>query len=159
MKLTYLDVRDTQVRDLSALRGMPLETLILNRCPVSDISPLQGMPLKHLRLWDTKVTDLRPLAGMALEYLLLKFGVVYEPAGLTALRDTPELTHISDIAKEDWLAGYEIRHSRDWFPAWRGHVRRAGPVNRLIYGEPNTDNDGETVSAEPDNVQVEVNCE
>jgi len=136
LKLKYLDLRDTKVSDLSPLKGMQLEKLNLNRCPVKDLSPLAGMPLKHLRLWDTQVTDLTPLAGIAFEdYLLLKIGVEYDPAGLEALRNTKGLKKISDHPKEDWLAWHKIRMSKDWFPAWRGHVRRDGPVNRLLYGE------------------------
>ena len=36
------DLRDTPVRDLSPLKGMPLEYLNLNSCPVADVSALAG---------------------------------------------------------------------------------------------------------------------
>lgn len=62
-----------QVRDLSPLRGVPLDSLNLQRCDqVQDLSPLHGMPLTWLDLGSCeRVSDLTPLRGTPLTLLSL----------------------------------------------------------------------------------------
>jgi len=62
-----------QVRDLSPLKGMPLNSLDLSSCSsVEDLSPLKGMPLNSLSLYGCSlVKDLSPLKGMPLNSLNL----------------------------------------------------------------------------------------
>ena len=50
MPLTELSCGDTQVFDLSPLKGMPLSRLNFGITKVSDLSPLKGMPLTKLKL-------------------------------------------------------------------------------------------------------------
>ena len=68
---TEIDLSNTDVTDLSPLKGMPLEGLYLDFTKVTDLTTLEGMPLKVLYLSGTKVTDLTPLEGMPLEGLHL----------------------------------------------------------------------------------------
>jgi tetratricopeptide (TPR) repeat protein len=58
-----LDLSATEVDDLSALEGMPLNHLDLTRCDrVTTISALRDMPLWVLHLDGTEVVDLSPIA-------------------------------------------------------------------------------------------------
>lgn len=71
LKLVSLDLLGTRVKDLSPLKGMPLKELYAEKTQVSDLTPLAGMPLTKLHLGETPVRDLKPLAGMTLEELNL----------------------------------------------------------------------------------------
>ena len=71
MPLTELMIGDTQVADLSPLKGMKLEILECDNSPVSDLSPLQGMPLAALQCDNTPVSDLSPMLGMSLKEISL----------------------------------------------------------------------------------------
>jgi hypothetical protein len=55
---------NTQVRDVGALQGAPIQELWLNNAPVDDISPLAGSPLVSLTVEGTKVHDLTPIRRM-----------------------------------------------------------------------------------------------
>lgn len=60
-----LDLSKTQVRDLSALEGMPVGNLNLSDCPqLETIEPLATLPLETLNLSHTPVRDLAPLRHM-----------------------------------------------------------------------------------------------
>ena len=48
-----LDLNNTQVTDLSPLKGLPLTVLGLRNTQVTDLSPLEGMPLEVLYLDNT----------------------------------------------------------------------------------------------------------
>ena len=112
MSLNWLEVYDTQVSDISPLRGMktlrdltlsqsrkitdlaplrgiPLELLGLGLLRIPDLSPLQGMPLKKLSLDYSIATDFTPLEGMPLEELRMDASPVKDLGFLrhsTALR-------------------------------------------------------------------------
>jgi tetratricopeptide (TPR) repeat protein len=62
--LFSLDLRDTDLSDLSPLHGLALDWLDLAGCPVSDLNPLRGMPLGQLNLASTRVTDLQPIRDL-----------------------------------------------------------------------------------------------
>ena len=64
-------LRDTGVRDLSPLSGLPLKGLDLYGNPVSDLSPLEDMPLEVLYLEDAPVKDISALQGLPLKVLYL----------------------------------------------------------------------------------------
>jgi len=66
--LKALETSDV-VKDLSPLKGLPLESLAIQGFPVKDLSPLEGMPLKLLSMKRTRVDDLTPLKGMPLKVL------------------------------------------------------------------------------------------
>lgn len=84
--LRGLDLGFTQVTDLSPLKGLQLETLVLENVPVSDLSVIQGMPLRILKLQNTRVTDFSALEGLPLEQLNL-LNLAF--SDLTLLHDMP----------------------------------------------------------------------
>lgn len=57
--------------DISPIKGMDIENLILNSCVLKDISALRGMKLKYLDLSSTGVTQIDILYGMPLKQLYL----------------------------------------------------------------------------------------
>jgi serine/threonine-protein kinase len=135
MKLTFLDIRFTQVSDLSPLKGMPLTRLNCGHTNVSDLSPLKGMPLEQLVIWGTPVTDLSPLKGMPLTILDLWSAHVTDLSPVSGLpirftncgaqsisdlspfKDAPltninlDRTQVTDLSP---LAGKALRHIDCW---------------------------------------------
>jgi hypothetical protein len=104
-----LSKRD-DISDISALAGIPLESLNLDGTRVSDLSPLAGMPLKWLNLNNTPVSDLAPLRGLKLTYLALhKATGVKDLSPLTGMPLEELLisgTSVSDLSP---LAGMPLR--------------------------------------------------
>lgn len=110
----------TGIRDISALRGLPLRALDLGMTQVTDLSPLQGMQLERLDLENAPVTDLSVLRGMPLTVLKLQKTKVVDFAVLQQLRlqqlnvlDLPfgdkDLQYLSQSPLETiWLAGTEV---------------------------------------------------
>jgi serine/threonine protein kinase len=89
LPLEFLDTSHTNVSDLSPLKGMKLTVLWCDQSLVSDLAPLRGMPLRELRIPFTRVSDLTPLRRMPLELL--------------SLIDTP----VTDLSP---LKGMALRH-------------------------------------------------
>ncbi len=99
LPLRGLDLGMTRVSDISVIQGMPLETLDLENTQVSDLTVLKGMKLSMLKLQNTKVTDFSVLQGMPLEQLNL-LNVPFSNEHLPLLADAP-----LEIL---WLAGTQV---------------------------------------------------
>ena len=100
LPLELLHLSRCRVDDLSALRDMPLSNLSLNGAPVADITPLKGMKLSQLTLKDTKVEDISVLASMPLRGLHVAGSPVSEISALAGMPlDTLNLgqTEVSDL--------------------------------------------------------------
>lgn len=100
LPLELLHLGRSRIDDLSALRGMPLANLRLNGAPVADIAPLKGMKLSELSLINTKVRDISVLAGMPLRGIHLTGSPVADIAALAGLPlDTLALgqTEVGDL--------------------------------------------------------------
>ena len=67
--LTVLDLGNTEIEDLTSLRGLSLDDLDLKDTRIFDLATLRGMKLKRLSLRNTRVADLSPLAGMPLTFI------------------------------------------------------------------------------------------
>jgi len=100
--LTSLILSKLPVNDISPLKGMTLTTLTLYWCPqVKDISALKGMPLTTLTLTNTPVKDISPLKGMSLERLNL---IVMPVQDISSLKGMPlttlnlDRTQVKDIS-------------------------------------------------------------
>ncbi|MCJ8331485.1 MAG: hypothetical protein MJH11_16100 [Lentisphaeria bacterium] len=78
------------ITDISPLRGMPLERLIIYSSSLKDISSLKGMPLKYLDLYSPSLKDISSLKGMPLEYLDLAAKII----DISVLKKMP-LKHLS----------------------------------------------------------------
>jgi len=61
-----------ELYDISPIKGMYIEKLILRSCPLEKISALKEMKLKYLDISDTRVTQIDILYGMPLEQLYLE---------------------------------------------------------------------------------------
>lgn len=87
-QLSLADLKE--IRDLSALKGQPIEHLRLDDTSVEDIAPLKGIALRNLFLDCRKPMDLSPLESMPLQELVLS------GSGLTSLQNLarPTLTHL-----------------------------------------------------------------
>ncbi len=82
----HLNLRDTPIKDLAPLRGLPVRRLILSGTDVVDLDPLRGMPLQELNLTKLKVRNIEPLRGMPLRQLNLAHTLVSD---LEPLRGMP----------------------------------------------------------------------
>ena len=86
-KIRKVSLVQTNVKDLSPLKGLDLIMLDLTFCQIEDLSPLEGMPLEELYLEETEITDesLAPLADMPLKILYLGNTEVTNIAPLSGL--------------------------------------------------------------------------
>ena len=87
-QLSLADLKE--IRDLSALKGQPIEHLRLDETSVEDLTPLKGIALRNLFLDCRKPMDLSPLESMPLQELVLS------GSGLTSLQSLarPTLRHL-----------------------------------------------------------------
>jgi hypothetical protein len=70
MPLRVLRIRNCPISDLSPLKDMAtIEELMMRNTEIKEISALKGLKLKRVDIGGTRVFDLRPLSGMSLEYL------------------------------------------------------------------------------------------
>lgn len=93
LPIESLEIYGTGVTDLSFLKSMPLDHLGIGFTPVRDLGPLRGLPLRQLdlqKMHGDVDRDLEPLTGCPLEYV----NVVPTAVNLTALNRIPTLKHI-----------------------------------------------------------------
>jgi len=92
-------VSNTKVRDISALRGLPLKKFDCQYSNVNDLSPLSGMPLEYLSVFHSLVRDLSPLKGAPLGTLRCDHTCVTD---LSPLRGMPlhefGCHHVTDLS-------------------------------------------------------------
>lgn len=88
LQITELYIyNNARLRDLSPLKGMPLQILHTDGCAIADFSPLAGMPLTNLWAWSWTGSDLSPLKGMPLKEV--NIGGNGKPIDLTPLSGAP----------------------------------------------------------------------
>jgi serine/threonine protein kinase/Leucine-rich repeat (LRR) protein len=113
LRLKHLNCESNpRIDDLSALAGMPLQSLVLNGTGVSDLAPLRGLALRSLGIGNTKVADLSPLAGMPLEDLYLDQSQVTDLKPLTGMPLTSLYCRRSKIADLSPLRGMKLQNLR-----------------------------------------------
>jgi hypothetical protein len=72
MRLTYLRAHlCTKVKDLRDMEGMPLESIYISSFAPDSFEPLWGAPVSHLQINATHVSDLGPIGNMPLRELLI----------------------------------------------------------------------------------------
>jgi Leucine-rich repeat (LRR) protein len=95
-KLELFDAADTQLTDLSIIKGMKLHTLLIERTSVTDLAPVAGMPLTNLDISRTRVADLSPL----LKCQTLKSIILPQNAkDVGSLHGLPNLARVSYTSK------------------------------------------------------------
>ena len=88
LPLTALYIyNNVRLTDLAPLKGMLLQELHIDGCPIADFSPLAGMPIRILWAWSWSGSDLSPLQGMPLNQL--NIGGNGKPMDLTPLTGAP----------------------------------------------------------------------
>ena len=98
--LSYLEVADNRVSNLSPLEGTAIVHLCLDSNPVIDLTPLAGMNLYHLQLDSTWATDLAPLKDAPLKTIDFRKSRATDPE---CLRGIPTLKTINgQPAAEFW---------------------------------------------------------
>jgi serine/threonine protein kinase len=134
--LFTLNLQDSTLDDLSPLKDMPLDRLLLAGTKISDLTPLQGALLTELDLSGTKVSDLTPLTCMPLRILLLRDTRV---SGLAPLANVPvqtltlENTPVQDLTplQDSNLKSLDLRGSL---------VEDLTPLRKLSLEELNLEN-------------------
>lgn len=103
--------RPENLRNLSPLRGLPLETLFMWNWKGSDLMPLKGMSLKWLNCGGgQQVLDLTPLADLPLDFLCINYSLT---SNLKPLQRVPlttfmcSNTHVSNLTP---LRDMRLRH-------------------------------------------------
>jgi tetratricopeptide (TPR) repeat protein len=132
--LLALDLSDSTIADLTPLSGMPLGSLMLQRCEkVSDLRPLENLRLKELRLIRTSVADLTPLRGMSsLELLDLNESPVTDLSPLRGLKLTTIVLWNVSVSDLTPLAGMPLRTVMcSALPARDYSVLAGLPIERL----------------------------
>lgn len=71
LPINSLDLTNTTVKDLSPVKGMPIEKLILKNTYVSDITVLNQSPLIYLDISGTVIGWIKPLEKLPIETLIL----------------------------------------------------------------------------------------
>ncbi|MBN4074134.1 hypothetical protein JYT61_01085 [bacterium AH-315-E10] len=100
----------SDISDISALKGLPLVELNINKSQISDISALKGMPLKYLHLSHTNVKDIKVLKGMHLVNLDLSYTKVNDISVLKGMPlETLDLS-VKDVSDISVLKGMQLEH-------------------------------------------------
>ena len=107
-RLTSLNCSYGKVSDLSHLRGMPLSDLNCYKTPVSDLNPLVGMPLTILNCESTQVSDLSPLKGMKLTLLACNDTQVSDLSPLKGMPLTTLICHLTQVSDLSPLKGMPL---------------------------------------------------
>lgn len=84
-RLSELYLEKAKVSDVSPLRGLHLNKLWLNSCPVTDLGPLAGHEFEELNLCNTQVAQLDQVATMKLGTLWLRETPIHDLAPLHGL--------------------------------------------------------------------------
>jgi len=93
------------VTNLAALKGMFIDSLVLDNTHVTELSFLHGMALKELALLENPITNLSALAGMKLESFSFTFGDVTND--LEIVRKMNSLKRINGIAPVDFWKRFD----------------------------------------------------
>ena len=131
--LSYLDLEDNQISDLSPIAGLiNLRELYLWNNPVSDLSPVKGLTnLTELMLSNTLVSDISPVKGLTnLTRLRLRNGHVFDLSPIAGLVNLKGLdlfgNNVSDLSPLAGLINLE------WLTFERNNVSDLSPLARLI---------------------------
>jgi len=117
MPLKHLDIGlNPQISDLTPLKGMPLEDLRIDNCPkLTDVSVLEKMPIRFLSIFGNKlIKDYSVLSTLKLETLYFTPSLL-KPDELEQLRKMKSLKKLAT----SWAA-YRKEQKPDEF--WKQHT-------------------------------------
>jgi hypothetical protein len=100
-----LNICNTEVTDLSPLRGLPISLLWLANTSVTNLSPLRGMPINSLHIAQSRISDLSSLDGMPLEEIYLTPSIIV--SGWDVLRHIPSLKRINQSSSKEFFDRYD----------------------------------------------------
>ena len=110
MPLTDLLIQGTRVSDLAPLRGMQLRSFTATSSPIADLSPLEGAPLSNVSISKTKITNLAPLKDAPL------VSIYFTPAAITNgiehLRANRKLQRINGMSALAFWQKYDSVESK-----------------------------------------------
>jgi len=106
LPLRQLDLLQTNVSDLSALKGMPLEVVVLSK-NTADLTPLKGMSLTRLECGNPELTDLSSLGGMPLQTLWCKDSGVADLSPLHGCKGLVELVATNSKVTAEGVAALQ----------------------------------------------------
>ncbi len=134
--ISRLHLSGCKVRDLSPLRGVPLQYLHIGGNPVTDLSPLRDMPLTDLWLTGSRATDYSPLRGMKLEILVLHGSQISDlsllkgmPLKTLALTRCKNVTDVAAVLEFSTLSELTV----PWGARNIGLLRKLPNLKRLGY--------------------------
>jgi len=106
LPLEYLNLTGLPVSDISLLSNLKsLNRLVLEDMPIADLSPLRGLGIQTLVVKRILATDLSPLEGMPLKRLAIDYVPEREPLlrsfpGLETINDSPAAEFWKNAAKK-----------------------------------------------------------
>lgn len=125
-----------KLKDLSALRGLPLKSVALRNTNVSDLVPLAGLPLEEVICSGSKITVLEPLKNLRLKKLDVSGTAVRDLGPLKGMaletldcRSCP-VDHVS-IGHQNLEVLLSLKGLKNWNgAAAEGHLKHADQVVR-----------------------------
>ncbi len=113
-KIVEVDLSESpNIKDIGALKGLPLFRINLNRTKVTNLRPLKGMPLEEIDLDMTPVKEITALKGMTkLRFLNLhgtKIRTIKTLKGLLLRHLNLDETKVRDITPLEGMPLREIR--------------------------------------------------
>jgi serine/threonine protein kinase len=109
LPIRHLNLADTGVSDLTALRDMPLVSLNVTRTKILGIKELEGLPIESLDISGTRVTDLTPVRLLPLKNLQLNDLRIESLAALEGLPLESLGLHSSPITDIGPLRGMPLK--------------------------------------------------
>jgi hypothetical protein len=100
-----LNFTDSNLKDLSLLKGLDFNYLNLDGTSIHDLTPVEGMNLLGLYIRHSRVTDLTPLQGMPLE--VLAFSPENITNGMAVIRNMRTLKEVrvyDEHKSKAWLS-------------------------------------------------------
>ena len=126
------DLRGQRVKNLAALKGLPLQELSLSETDVESLEFAAGMPLKALHIEQTPIRDLTPLADLRLEQLTFSPDKIENGFSILLRHPTLKFAGDSPTAKRQTLSTF--------FKKFSLVSRDASPTQNQLYAGLKADN-------------------
>ncbi|MCM8541779.1 MAG: protein kinase [Lentisphaeraceae bacterium] len=105
---TIVDLSDTEISEITALKDMPLVNLNLKKTKVRNLEPLENIPLENLDVSFTEVADLLPLISLPLQYLKIAGVQVKDLSLLSRIKTLKEVVLTKDEKEISFPEGVSV---------------------------------------------------